>query len=298
MLLFATTWPRRWGLVALAAGVVLLAIAPAALAQDRVDFTRTGQGPHVVFVPGLASSGAVWDGARDALQADHTVHVAQVAGFAGAPPSGAASDVLTDIVSDLAAYLADDIPEGAVVVGHSLGGLATLLLAAEHPALVREAVIVDALPFFSVLINPLATPELIEPQAALFAATLRGQTNAEFRASQEAAIDATMVTRPADRERVLAWSLASDRETMAAAGYDVMTTDARPRLSEIRAPVSVLVAWHEGLPFDEAATEAFYAAQYNALDRITVETVPNTKHFIMLDQPAVFEARLRALITD
>ncbi len=284
--------------VAAALALSTLFAATAAQAQERVRFTRTGQGPALVLVPGLASSAEVWDGVRDAFAPDYTVHVAQVAGFGGAPPTASAQTVVAEIVADLAAYLEHEAPQGAVVVGHSLGGLATLLLAAEHPARVREAVIVDALPFFSVLINPMATPELIEPQAALFAATLRSQTVDEFRRSQKASIDATMVSAPADQERVLAWSMASDRATMAAAAYDVMMTDMRPRLAQIQAPVSVLVAWHDRLPFDEAGARAFYAAQYNALDGVTVETVANAKHFIMLDQPAAFEERLHVLITD
>ncbi|HWU81302.1 MAG TPA: alpha/beta hydrolase, partial [Caulobacter sp.] len=40
-------------------------------AADRISVTVTGKGPDVVLIPGLASSGAVWDATVKQLSATH-----------------------------------------------------------------------------------------------------------------------------------------------------------------------------------------------------------------------------------
>ena len=67
-------------------GVAAYAGAPiAAPASDRIAVTVTGEGPDVILIPGLASSGHVWDATVAHISAHHRVHVVQVAGFAGSP---------------------------------------------------------------------------------------------------------------------------------------------------------------------------------------------------------------------
>ena len=43
------------------AAALAAALGPAALAQERFTATVSGKGPDVILIPGLASSGAVWD---------------------------------------------------------------------------------------------------------------------------------------------------------------------------------------------------------------------------------------------
>ncbi|HWT51701.1 MAG TPA: alpha/beta hydrolase, partial [Caulobacter sp.] len=70
--------------------VILMAILAAigvfggdhAHAADRMTVTVTGKGPDVILIPGLASSGAVWDATVKQLSTTHRVHVVQVVGFA------------------------------------------------------------------------------------------------------------------------------------------------------------------------------------------------------------------------
>ena len=64
-----------------AIALALPALSLTAIAQERFTATVTGQGPDVILIPGLASSGAVWDATVEQLSPTHRVHVLQVNGF-------------------------------------------------------------------------------------------------------------------------------------------------------------------------------------------------------------------------
>jgi pimeloyl-ACP methyl ester carboxylesterase len=89
----------------------------------------------------------------------------QINGFAGQPAGpNATGEILPAIVEELHAYCAG-LNTKPVVIGHSLGALLTLMLAAKYPNDVNKIVIVDSLPFFGMMFGPQMTPELIKPQA-------------------------------------------------------------------------------------------------------------------------------------
>src|SRR5215471_7824354 len=77
----------------------------------------TGAGPPVIFIPGLASAGEVWDGVVADLHEAHTCHVLTLAGFAGVPPI--AAPMLQQVRDALARYIVDRQLERPTVVGHS-----------------------------------------------------------------------------------------------------------------------------------------------------------------------------------
>ena len=56
-----------------------------AFTSDRLSVEVVGQGHDVILIPGLASSREVWRATADRLKATHTVHLVQLAGFAGEP---------------------------------------------------------------------------------------------------------------------------------------------------------------------------------------------------------------------
>ena len=131
-------------------------------------FTVVDQGtvgkPDVLMIPGMSSSRAVWDGEAKRLAPNYRLHLVQVNGFGGAPAGlNANGPILVPIVEELHAYIVANKMH-PVVVGHSMGGLITLMLAARHPDDVKKIVIVDALPFAAVLMDPAATAESMMPQ--------------------------------------------------------------------------------------------------------------------------------------
>ena len=50
---------------------------------SRFTVEVRGQGPDVIFIPGLGSSRDVWTAQADALSATHRSHLVQINGFAG-----------------------------------------------------------------------------------------------------------------------------------------------------------------------------------------------------------------------
>ena len=257
-------------------------------AADRMTVTVTGKGPDVLLIPGLASSADVWDETAKQLSASHRVHVVQVAGFAGAPVAGNADGpVVEPLVEAVDAYIKANHLKAPAIIGHSMGGFTGLLLAQRHPEDVGRLMIVDSLPFFSLLFSPTATPESVRPQAA----AMRDATiamSAETFASQQAMVAPRYVKSPDGQALMLAWSKASSRSVVGRAMYDLLTTDVRPGLAGVKAPTTLLYPYDPAMGAPVTMIEKIYADAYAGLPGVTLKRVDDSRHFIMLDQPKAF----------
>lgn len=274
------------------AALIALVLPAAAPAEDACPpFEVVGSGPDLVLVPGLGSSPAVWDGVKDSLAKDYRLHLVHVAGFAGRAPAGDPATLVERTKAEVIRHLDCQKVERAAYAGHSMGGFLGLMLAADHPKRISKVVVVDSLPFFPLIFNPAATAELAAPQAEGMRAQIVAQDDASFAASQQMGVR-SLVQDPARQAQVVDWSLTSDRATFASAIHALMTTDMRPRLGEITAPVTVLTAANPFAP--RARVEPLYTAAYAGLDGVKLTVIEDSYHFIMFDQPAAFEAALRA----
>ena len=274
-----------------------LAALPARAAEPtRFTVEVRGQGPDVVLIPGLASSRDVWAETAARLEGRYRVHLIEVGGFAGAPVGGnAGGPVVSPLADEIAAYIAARGLQRPAVIGHSMGGFTALMLAGRHPDLVDRIMIVDALPFFSVLLGLNTTVETVTPRAAGLRDMLIGQTPEAFEAGQIQSL-AGLVKSPQGRTDALAWSLASDRTVMARAMYDVMTTDLRPQLASVRTPVTVVYARDDAMGPGAGFVQPLYESSYAALPNRTLTVVDGALHFVMLDQPDAFAAAVERFL--
>jgi len=290
------------------AGTLILALGIAGCGQTQVDpttpdafesayftITQTGAGPDIILMPGLASSGDVWDGVVDSLASEYTLHVVQVSGFSGAPARGNQGnmDVLDDLASDLATYT-QTLDDGPQLVGHSLGGLVALKTALEPNSNLSNLVIVDVLPFFSVLMDPAATVESIKPVSAVMKATLLSQSDEVFALRQEEALMA-LVKGKDNLQLVLSWSLKSDRGVMAQAMSEVLVADLREEIKAISIPTTIIYAKDEAIP-NMPAIEAYYESLYASIPDHSLIAIEGAFHFIMLDQPDTFQTSIEAAL--
>ncbi|MDQ2860717.1 MAG: alpha/beta hydrolase [Pseudomonadota bacterium] len=262
------------------------------IVRDRISVEVVGAGPDLIFIPGLASSRDTWRATAERLRDRYRLHLVQVAGFAGEPArANAAGPVLIPTAEAIDAYILDQKLSPATVIGHSMGGTIALWLAEHHPADLKKVLIVDAVPFFAqVMMDPATTPEQARPMAErLRTAAPRSD------AAMTKMID-YMVTSPADRARVAAWSKASDHAVVQNALADDLELDLRPGLAAIGAPITVLFPDYVALGVPAGATDATYGAAFAALPRKTMKRVDGSLHFIMFDQPAVFAADLDAFL--
>ena len=273
---------------------IVVAVASSAHAATPFEVRVTGSGPDVLLIPGLASSGAVWDDTVKQLCTNHRCHVFTLAGFAGVPAQP--GPLLDNVDAALAAYIEQQHLKAPVVVGHSLGGFVALRLAIAHPADVGKLVIVDTLPALGAVRMDSATPQQLHDFAPQMRAQLMAQDPAAYAAGQAQQI-AMLVTAPADVARVQAWGKASDRVAVINAMTDMIGLDLRPQLSAVHAPTLVMGSWiaYKDVSTMEA-TRAIYERQYKTLAGVQIAMSPAGRHFIMLDDPAWFEKTLETFV--
>jgi pimeloyl-ACP methyl ester carboxylesterase len=270
--------------------------AASSVQMDHISVQVLGaSGPPVILIPGLSSPREAWSGVAPTLARTHRVYLVQVNGFGGDDPrANLRPDVLNGIVADLQRFIDERNLQSASLVGHSMGGLVGLMLAARHPESLSRLMVVDALPYFGVLMAPPGTDvtvAMVEPQAA----KMRDLVAASYgKPADPAAAEANIagMTQKAEHLPSLrAWAMASDPRVAAQAMYEDLTTDMRPELRSIRAPVTVLYAWNQSYPRKDPAA-AFFTKQYAGVAHLTVTEAGESAHFIMLDQPTAFQAAL------
>ena len=289
----------RWMLVALAGllGLGAPALAQEAFRSDRITVTVEGSGPDVILIPGMTSSPSAWRGTAAALPG-YSYHFVQLKGFAGTPAEGnEEGPVSAPVAAEIARYIDAQNLDRPAVVGHSMGGTMALMIAARHPRAVSRVMVVDQLPFMGVVFGPPGTTaESVRPTAEAMRAEMLN-ASAEAHNQRLEAMSGAMVRDEAQRALVIADAKASDRETVANAFRELIMTDLRPELAAIRVPVSVLYVTPAGAPATDAQVDALYRASYAPIADLRLVRIPDSAHFIMSDNPARFQAELRALLS-
>lgn len=290
--------PGTYGALASQFTAIAVTGAVPAPASDRITVTVTGTGPDVILIPGLASSGHVWDATAAHLAARHRVHVVQIAGFAGTEPaSNARGPVLGPVIEAIHDYIVAGHLQGAAVIGHSLGGLTAMKLAIDHPGDASRIMIVDSLPFIGMMFGPSATVAMVEPQARGMRDRMIAGTQDAFAMAELQQMARYIKSHGKESEAATAAAAASDRSVVAQALYDDMTTDLRPDLAKIDVPVTMLYPWDAGTGMPQAMVDTLYKSAFAPLPRSTVERIDASYHFIMIDQPGVFLKKVDSFLS-
>ena len=106
-----------WFIIAIAIVAANLSASDAeGAAGPRFVVERRGvsDGRSVVFIPGVASAGAVWDAAAAGIVDGHDVHIVTLAGFAGVPAVGPLGPSIARAGGALAAHLHGEERESGV----------------------------------------------------------------------------------------------------------------------------------------------------------------------------------------
>lgn len=281
-------------------GLLMLLSLSSAMAADggSVQITERGEGRPALMIPGLNSSAEVWSETCDKLQPGVRCLMAQLPGFAGAPASEAArKDFLETMRAQLKAHLAKAAPQGATVVGHSLGGVLALMLAAEADNKVRQLVIVDSLPFLPGIQNPNASIESVRPMAEAMRDGTQRATPEQMR-TQMGPMLASMSRQPERLPTMMKWMLDSDPKSSGQAMYEIWTTDLRPLLPNIKAPTTVLGAWAAYAPMGSTldSTRAIFERQYTGLAHAQLRMSAQGFHFLMWDDAELVQAAIREAV--
>jgi pimeloyl-ACP methyl ester carboxylesterase len=294
---------KRRGFIVAALVLPLSWLAPAQVAQakafqsNRISVTTIGKGPAVVLIHGLSSSRDVWAGTVAAVPG-YRYHLVQINGFAGNTAAGNAGGgpFLAPVAEEIARYIKDRKLKNPALIGHSMGGSLAMMVAARHPEAASKVMVVDMLPFMGAMFGPPgSSAEALAPVAAQIRDRMAASAGEERRKTIEATI-ATMIKTEHLRAAPLDHALTSDAGVSARGMHDLIVTDLRPELKAIKVPLTVLYVRPPSAPITDAQMDVFYKMSFANAPQATLKRIPGSYHFIMLDEPAVFAAEVKAFL--
>jgi pimeloyl-ACP methyl ester carboxylesterase len=277
---------NRRTLLLSALAATILGSSPAAgqgaapFAPTRFSVVVKGSGPDVILIPGLTASREIWSGTVAAVPG-YRYHLVQVAGFAGSSPRGNASGaVVAPVAEEIARYITANRLTKPAIVGHSMGGTITTMLAARHPSKVGKAMVVDILPQPAGIIGSSASG------VRGLAESLRGLTATPGGRRLVESVMGLFGNDPADGR--------SDADVVARATHELAVTDLTPELPRIVAPLTIVYATPPRTDrVDPAQVSRNYRAAYASAKTARFVPVANSGHMIMYEHPGVFQAALK-----
>lgn len=256
-------------------------------AQTSATYIKvSGSGSPILFLPGFTNPGSIWNDTVQNLDQNAEYHLVSYAGFNGNQPI--AMPWYPTIKNELINYIQQNNLQNLKIVGHSMGGNLAVDIAAALPDHITAMVLVDAIPCMRELMMPGVSVDQIQYDSPYNKQVLE-MNKEQF--EQSVAFMAQNMTNKKEKVQVLLnWMLQADRETYVLGYTDLLKLDLRPQLKNIKARTLILGA---GFPSLEIAKENF-EKQYANLSQKTIEMIPDSKHFIMFDQPELFYEKINA----
>lgn len=242
--------------------------------QYPFEVSKTGKGKQaIIFIPGFASSGAVWDETKAVFEKDFTCYTLTMAGFAGVKPQPNPS--FENWKNEIANYIKNNKIEKPILIGHSMGGGLALAIAADYPDLIGKIVIVDALPCLAALSDPSFKSKENNDCSAMVA-QMTAMNETQFYDMQKQMMPRLLEDK-AKLETVVDWSVKSDRVTFAQMYCDFFNIDLREKIATIKCPSLILLeSYFINL---KPAIEG----QYKNLKPANFQYANKGMHFIMYD---------------
>lgn len=289
---------RREFLVAGAGGLMLAGCATASamkpFTSQRISVETRGSGPDVILIPGLATSREVWADTVRAMP-EYRFHLVEVSGVNGTDPRAnrASGPLVRALADEVARYIDEQRLVRPAIVGHSLGGLMALVIAAGHPQLLGKAMVVDMVPFNGMNFGgPNATVESVRSIAPVARERYFGTDEVRRRLATEQ-LYAAFIQTPSLRPVYIQQALLSDPELAGRLFEETFSLDLRDEIQTIRVPLTVVYTRAPNQPVENDATDEMYRLGYAGVRHAALKRVNDAGHFIMLDQPERFRADLR-----
>lgn len=247
-----------------------------------LHYLRTGGArPPVVMLHGLTGSGACWSPVARALEADFDVVMPDARGHgqSSAPREAYAYD---DHASDVVALVRQLGLTGAVLVGHSMGGMTAAVVASRCGELIGGLVLADPT-FLSQQRQREVHDSDVVARHRLLLQRSKDELVAELR------------SRHPQRSSEIAALLAEAKLQTTISAFGVLTPpnpDYRQLVSTISVPVCIMLG-------DAPVLALETATQLQALNpRLRIQRIENAGHGLPYDQPERFAEAVRSFLAE
>lgn len=264
-----------------------LLLQPLVVAQSSISVKISGSGDPIIYLPGFATPGEVWNETASQIPT-HSAHLVTYAGFGGIAP--VEMPWYEKLKTDLIDYITKNNLTNLTLIGHSMGGNLAIDLAAALPNRIKKIVIADTLACMRDVMMPSVPAESLG-----YESPYNDQLLAMDAASQNAYLDQmtqNMITKAADQAQVKTWMAAADRKTFVYGYVDLLKLDSRPLLPSLKVPVLLMVA---GQPFGPGALDTM-KKQYAGLENKSFAFAADSRHYLMLDQPEWFVSEINSFL--
>jgi pimeloyl-ACP methyl ester carboxylesterase len=268
--------------------IAVFLISFLAFAQDySFSITKSGEGKQIlIFIPGFACSGEVWDETVENLKNNYTCYVLTMAGFSGIAPEDNPS--FEHWKKQIAGFIKQEKIEKPILIGHSMGGGLALAIASDFPDLCSKIVVVDALPCLMALTNPnfQSNPD---NDCSDVINRITNMNEEQFAQMQKISV-AALTSGTSKFEEIMDWGLKSDRKTYAKIFCDFSNTDLRERIKKITAS-SLILLESQFKNIETAINE-----QYKNISTAQLKYANKGLHFIMYDDKEWFINQIKDFI--
>ncbi len=256
--------------------------------MEAIKVEVVGKGPDIIFLPGFACPGDVWDDLVSELSKTNTCHIVSYAGFNGI--EAIEDRWLASIKSSLEKYILDKKIRPSLI-GHSLGGSIGFWLCIEKNVDIERIISVDGLASVGALMIPNFSSDMISYDSPQNQQMLN-MPNESFKEMTNQ-MSKSMVLDTSYHELISKWMMNSDRKTYVNGYTDLLKLDLRADLNKINVPVSIIAAVY---PFGKEMVAETYKSQFQQLDKYDIFFAEKSAHFIMLDEPKWLEEIIKSIV--
>jgi pimeloyl-ACP methyl ester carboxylesterase len=222
---------------------------------------------NIVFIHTVGSDASVWDETIQPLHNSFVTWVWEMPGHGNSQPVG--NLTIDTAVKNFEIYLAENEIDYPVIVGHGMGGLIAMQYSFENPAEVKSLILIDAAP------KQMASKEQKIAVAEQLTTNYDKFVSGYF-------LNMSLYKEITDN--IVDQALRTDQMSFTQLILSSFDFDITKELSRQAIPI-LLVGSHLLFPDQENAREQLPILGFGSARTISFKTMPNTGHFVMLEQP-------------